>query len=88
MLLIIKTGKLNFDSLNSSQLYHRAVGNLIKIFTLVNYDSRVVPDWKIPHITTLGRVVIYDRIYFYKIGHRSFVFENRHCSLFDPYLTK
>ena len=22
-------------------------------FTLVNYDSRVVPDWKIPHITTL-----------------------------------
>ena len=21
--------------------------------TIVNYDSRVVPDWKIPHITTL-----------------------------------
>ena len=24
-----------------------------KHFTLINYDSRVVPDWKIPHITTL-----------------------------------
>ena len=25
-----------------------------KQFTLVNYDSRVIPDLKIPHITTLG----------------------------------
>ena len=24
-----------------------------KHFTMVNYDSRVVPDWRIPHITTL-----------------------------------
>ena len=28
-------------------------GQSYKHFTLVNYDSRVVPDWKIPHITTL-----------------------------------
>ena len=28
-------------------------GQSYKHFTLINYDSRVVPDWKIPHITTL-----------------------------------
>ena len=28
-------------------------GQSYKQFTLVNYDSRVLPDWKIPHITTL-----------------------------------
>ena len=28
-------------------------GQSYKEFTLINYDSRVVPDWKIPHITTL-----------------------------------
>ena len=28
-------------------------GQSYKQFTLVNYDPRVVPDWKIPHITTL-----------------------------------
>ena len=28
-------------------------GQSYKHFTLVNYDSRVIPDWKIPHITTL-----------------------------------
>ena len=28
-------------------------GQSYKHFTLVNYDSRVTPDWKIPHITTL-----------------------------------
>ena len=28
-------------------------GQSYKHFTLVNYDSRVVPDWKIPHIITL-----------------------------------
>ena len=32
---------------------------------IVNYDSRVVPDLKIPHITTDSRVVIYD--------HRGFI---------------
>ena len=34
-----------FDVLASGQSY--------KGFTIVNYDSRVVPDWKIPHIMTL-----------------------------------
>ena len=29
-------------------------GQSYKQFTLVNYDSRVVPDLKTPHITTLG----------------------------------
>ena len=29
------------------------LANLIKHFMLVNYDSRVAPDWKIPHIMTL-----------------------------------
>ena len=28
-------------------------GQSYKHFTLINYDSRVIPDWKIPHITTL-----------------------------------
>ena len=28
-------------------------GQSYKHFTLVNYDSRVIPDLKIPHITTL-----------------------------------
>ena len=28
-------------------------GQSYKAPTIVNYDSRVVPDWKIPHITTL-----------------------------------
>ena len=28
-------------------------GQSYKHFMLVNYDSRVVPDWKIPHIMTL-----------------------------------
>ena len=28
-------------------------GQSYKHFTLVNYDSRVIPDWKIPHITIL-----------------------------------
>ena len=28
-------------------------GQSYKHFMLVNYDSRVVPDWKIPHITNL-----------------------------------
>ena len=28
-------------------------GQSYKHFTLINYDSRVVPDLKIPHITTL-----------------------------------
>ena len=28
-------------------------GQSYKHFTLINYDSRVVPDWKMPHITTL-----------------------------------
>ena len=29
-------------------------GQSYKGSTIVNYDSRVVPDLKIPHITTLG----------------------------------
>ena len=29
-------------------------GQYYKQFTLVNYDSRAVPDLKTPHITTLG----------------------------------
>ena len=28
-------------------------GQSYKHFMLINYDSRVVPDWKIPHIRTL-----------------------------------
>ena len=28
-------------------------GQSYKHFTIVNYDSRVTPDWKIPHIMTL-----------------------------------
>ena len=31
----------------------RYCGQSYKHFMLINYDSRVVPDWKIPHITTL-----------------------------------
>ena len=28
-------------------------GQSYKHFTIINYDSRVVPDLKLPHITTL-----------------------------------
>ena len=42
-------------------LNHKTCGQSYKHFTLVNYDSRVVPDWKIPHIMTY---------YVYKNGHR------------------
>ena len=28
-------------------------GQSYKHFTLINFDSRVIPDWKIPHITNL-----------------------------------
>ena len=30
-------------------------GQSYKHFTIINYDSRVIPDWKIPHITTWSR---------------------------------
>ena len=32
---------------------HPSCGQSYKKNLVVNYDSRVVPDWKIPHITTL-----------------------------------
>ena len=32
---------------------HCSFGQSYKAPTIVNYDSIVVPDWKIPHITTL-----------------------------------
>ena len=32
---------------------HTFCGQSCKHFMLVNYHSRVIPDWKIPHITTL-----------------------------------
>ena len=31
----------------------KSSGQSYKASTIVNYDSRVVPDWKIPHITIL-----------------------------------
>ena len=34
---------------------------------IVNYDSRVIPDWKIPHITNLESY--FTSINVYKIGH-------------------
>ena len=40
-------------------------GQSYKHFTLVNYDSRVVPDWKIPHITTLYSMAI-ENLHIYK----------------------
>ena len=43
-------------------------GQSYKTSTIVIYDSRVVPDWKIPHITTLGRVVIYERKMFIRLA--------------------
>ena len=35
------------------QCLDRICGRSYKHFTIGNYDSRVVTDWKIPHITTL-----------------------------------
>ena len=43
----------NFATSIFSHLRIESSGQSYKHFTLVNYDSRVVPDWKIPHITTL-----------------------------------
>ena len=39
--------KMSVDSLTTTS------GQSYKVSTIVNYDSRVVPDWKIPHITIL-----------------------------------
>ena len=36
-----------------SQVDLISCGQSYKASTIINYDSRVVPDWKIPHITTL-----------------------------------
>ena len=51
------TRGLRFESTHSNTEHVYAVeknsGQSYKHFTIVNYDSRVVPDWKIPHITTL-----------------------------------
>ena len=42
-----------FLSVNSCLVKRETSGQSYKHFMLVNYDSRVVPDWKIPHISTL-----------------------------------
>ena len=42
-------------------------GQSYKVSMIVNYDSRVVPDLKLPHITT-PRVVIYDRRGFIRLA--------------------
>ena len=42
-------------------------GQSYKHFTLVNYDSRVVHDLKIPHITTL-EWLSYERIMFLRLA--------------------
>ena len=39
--------------INFAILHRWTSGQSYKHFMLINYDSRVVPDWKIPHITTL-----------------------------------
>ena len=45
------------DSMYRGALYlgskRTCSGLSYKHFTMVNYDSRVVPDWRIPHIMTL-----------------------------------
>ena len=41
--------KIGVDWIQTADL----CGQSYKHITLVNYDSRVVPDWKIPHIKTL-----------------------------------
>ena len=40
--------------IGSTMLVTKISGQAYKGSTIVNYDSRVVPDLKIPHITTLG----------------------------------
>ena len=44
-----------FEAFNVSKSFSTSdiCGQSYKHFMLVNYDSSVVPDWKIPHITTL-----------------------------------
>ena len=48
-----------FNLLTSGQSY--------KHFTLINYDSRVVPDWKIPQLYD-PRVIIYERKMFIRLA--------------------
>ena len=45
--------RVSFSRSLPTVIQHKTCGQSYKHFTLVNYDSRVVPDWKIPHITTL-----------------------------------
>ena len=44
--------EIEFDRLDEN-VEHPISGQSYKHFMLVNYDSRGVPEWKIPHITTL-----------------------------------
>ena len=41
------------EGVESKSVKLETSGQSYKHFTLVNYDSTVVPDWKIPHIMTL-----------------------------------
>ena len=45
------TGKID-NNVDKKDMYF-SVANVKKNFMLVNYDPRVVPDLKIPHIMTL-----------------------------------
>ena len=47
------TGNIRIANLLFLSIEESVCGQSYKHFTLVNYDSIVVPDWKIPQITTL-----------------------------------
>ena len=45
---------LTKDEADNVRCKPKSSGQSYKGSTIVNYDSRVIPDLKIPHITTLG----------------------------------
>ena len=53
LLLAIGSDSIKQVILLLIQLKPNTSGQSYKASTIIIYDSRVVPDWKIPHITTL-----------------------------------
>ena len=50
---ILANIKLTLTNLSKTSIFCQISSQSYKASTIINYNSRVVPDWKIPHILTL-----------------------------------
>ena len=60
-------GANRFNVIHANHLGRYTSGQSYKASTIVIYNSRVIPDLKIPHITTLDSKLQAEIVY--KIGH-------------------